>query len=91
MNKRKIRKAKHGGLSVEKPTVRIGKKGATEPLVNEVSKQLEKRGVVKVKMLKTALINQEAKEIAQEVAEKTESRIVQSRGHTFTLYKPKKS
>ncbi|MCW4019904.1 MAG: YhbY family RNA-binding protein [Candidatus Bathyarchaeota archaeon] len=84
------RKPRHDKTVVEKPTVRIGKKGPTEFLVGEIGKQLDKRKVVKVKILKTALESVDAEEIAQKVAEATESNIVSLRGHTFTLHKPKK-
>ena len=74
----------------EAVTVRIGKKGVTEPLILEISKNLRKKGIVKVKILKTGLGGRKARDIAEEVAKATDSRIIQIRGHTFTLRKPKK-
>jgi len=71
--------------------VRIGKKGVTTALIQEISKNLEKRGIVKVRILKTGLGNRTAKEIAEEIAGATGSIILQLRGHTFTLRKFKKS
>jgi len=71
-------------------TVRIGKKGVTEPLILEISKNLRKKGIVKVKILKTGLGGRKARDIAEEVAKATDSKIIQIRGHTFTLRKPKK-
>jgi len=71
--------------------VNIGKKGSTALLMNEISRRLKQRKVVKVRILKTALIGHEVKEIASEVAEETGSRIVQIRGHTFTLRRLKRS
>jgi RNA-binding protein len=91
MSKYAKRKPERSGTTVERPTIIIGKKGSTDFLSNEVSKQLGKRKVVKVKILKTALVNMEAKDIAKKVAEETGSKIIQLRGHTFTLYKPKKN
>ena len=78
-------------MYTEKATVRIGKQGPTDLLINEISKQLDKRETVKVKLLKTALINEDAKEIAQKIADETQSEIIELRGHTFTVYRPKKS
>ncbi|RLI06779.1 hypothetical protein DRO22_00075 [Candidatus Bathyarchaeota archaeon] len=70
-------------------TIRIGKKGVTDSLIGEVSKNLEKRGTVKVKILKTGLGERTAKEIAEDVAKATRSVVTQIRGHTFTLRKSK--
>lgn len=91
MTRRVVRKPRHVAATVEKPTVNIGKKGPTDFLVNEISKRLDKRKVVKVKILKTALVDQEVEKIALKVAEQTGSKIVQLRGHTFTLYRSKKA
>jgi RNA-binding protein len=76
-------------LGAEKPTVRIGKEGATAQIVSEISKQLDKREMIKAKILKTALQNEEAKSIASKVADQTESQLIEVRGHTFLLYKRK--
>ncbi len=80
-------------LSAEKPTLHIGKEGATAEVVAEVKKQLKAREMIKVKILKTALHEQKAKEaknIAATIAEQAEAELVDLRGHTFMLYKSKK-
>jgi RNA-binding protein len=77
-------------LGVEKPTIWVGKDGATAQIVNEISKQLDKREMIKAKILKTALQNEETKTIASKVAEQTESQLIEVRGHTFLLYKRKR-
>jgi RNA-binding protein len=77
-------------LGAEKPTVWVGKEGATTQIVSEISKQLDKREMIKAKILKTALQNEEAKNIATKVAEQTESQLIEVRGHTFLLYKRKR-
>jgi len=74
-------------LNVEKPTVWVGKEGATSHILNEISRQLEKKKMVKVKMLKTALKDEDAKNVASKVAQQTESILIDVRGHTFILYK----
>ena len=84
------RKAKSGDTSLGKPTIRIGKKGPTDSIMKEITKYLKVRKSVKVKILKSALSNEKVDEIALKTAEMTGSIIVQVRGHTFTLYKPKK-
>jgi len=84
-------KKKRRGSFTDVTTVRIGKKGVTASFIEEISKNLEKRGAVKVKILKTGLGDHTAKEIAEEVANATRSTVVQIRGHTFTLRKLKRS
>jgi RNA-binding protein len=73
-----------------KPTIHIGKSGLTDAQVNEIIKQLEAKGKIKVKVLKTALINETVESLAQKASSKTGSKIIQIIGHTFTLYKPRK-
>lgn len=77
-------------LSGEKPTVWIGKNGVSRELLDEIEKQLEKREMVKVKILKSALEGDEAKKIASRIAEQTTASLVEVRGHTFVLYKRRK-
>jgi RNA-binding protein len=84
--KRRIKRA----LSAERPTVWVGKEGATTQVINEIAKQLDTRERIKAKILKTALKDEEAKNIATTIAEQTESQLIEVRGHTFLLYKRKK-
>jgi RNA-binding protein len=84
--KRRIKRA----LSAERPTVWIGKNGISEEVLAELDSQLERTEVVKAKILKTALGETRAKAIAAEIAQKTDSTLVEVRGHTFILYRKKK-
>jgi len=77
-------------LSGEKPTVCVGKSGVSIELFKEIEKQLEKREAVKIKISKSALEREKAKEIASRIAEQTEAALVEVRGHTFMLYKHRK-
>lgn len=86
---RRNQRKKRAKPTAELATVRIGKRGVTSSFISEVSKNLDKRGEVKVKILKTGLGERAAREIAEEVAEATGSVITQLRGHTFTLRKRK--
>lgn len=74
-------------LGYEKPTVWVGKNGVSEEFLKEVEKQLEKNEMLKIKILKSALGNDEAKQIATRTAEQTAASLVEVRGHTFMLYK----
>jgi RNA-binding protein len=77
-------------LSEESPTILIGKSGVSEEVLKEVEKQLDKRKMVKVKLLGTALKGDETKQIATRIAERTEASLVEVRGHTFMLYRRRK-
>jgi RNA-binding protein len=77
-------------LSTEKPTIWIGKDGTSQQMLDEISRQLEKREMAKIKILKAALGEEETKNIALKVAEKTSSTLIDLRGHTIMLYKPRK-
>jgi RNA-binding protein len=77
-------------LSGEKPTIWVGKSGTSKELLKEIEKQLEKNEMVKVKVLKSALEGNRAKEIALKIAEETGASLVEVRGHTFMLYKRRK-
>ncbi|HYB68388.1 MAG TPA: YhbY family RNA-binding protein [Candidatus Acidoferrales bacterium] len=77
-------------LSLEKPTIWVGKDGASPQTINEISRQLEKRKIVKVQILKTALKDESAKDIASKTAQQTASTLIDVRGHTFILHMPRK-
>ena len=77
-------------LALESPTVWVGKGGVSEELLKEIDKQLAKRKMVKIKVLKTALGDVDAKELAVRIAGQCEAFVVEVRGHTFMLYKPRK-
>lgn len=77
-------------FSAEKPTVQVGKEGATSQIISEVSRQLEQHETVKAKILQTALKDVEAREIAAKIANQTDSTLIEVRGHTLILYKKRK-
>jgi RNA-binding protein len=83
------RRIKHE-LANERPTIWIGKEGTTAQIVKEIDKQLEMRKMVKIRVLKTALKDEEAENLASKVAEQTGSILVEVRGHTFMLYRHRK-
>jgi len=77
-------------LRDERPTILIGKSGASEQLLKEIGKQLDKNKMVKVKILKTGFADVDAKHFAQKIAEQAGAALVDVRGHTFMLYKSRK-
>jgi len=86
----KIKRRIKSELNTEKPTIWIGKDGASQQILNEISKQLEKREMAKIKILKTVLEGEETKNIVAKIAEKTGSTLIDVKGYTIILYKPRK-
>ena len=77
-------------FSLQRPTVWVGKEGATTKIINEINRQLEQHEVVKAKIHQTALKDQEARDIATNIATQTNSTLIDIRGHTLVLYKKRK-
>jgi RNA-binding protein len=74
-------------LKDEKPTIWVGKDGLTPELSGEIEKQLEKKKMLKIKILKNALQNNKAQTIATSAAEQVGAALVEVRGHVFILYR----
>lgn len=76
-------------LSSESPTVWIGKEGITPQIITEIKKQLDAREIIKAKIQKNALRDEETENIAIKISQQSGSELVEVRGHTFILYKHK--
>jgi RNA-binding protein len=83
------RKIKHE-LSLEKPTVWIGKESASVHTIAEISRQLDVKEMIKIRILKTVLKEEKAKTLATQIAEQTSATLIEVRGHTFILYRRRK-
>ena len=77
-------------LKDEKPTLWIGKDGLTPQLSNEIENQLEKKKMLKIKILRSALQQDTAQTIASKAAEQAGASLVEVRGHVFILYRRRK-
>jgi RNA-binding protein len=84
--RRRVKRAHHSS-----PDVIIGKNGITQGLLDEIATRLEKKEVVKVRVLRTGLEVEggDRREIARRVAVLVGARLMGVRGRTFILYKPK--
>ena len=69
------------------PILRIGKSGVTEGLIEEIKRQLKKRKLIKIKLLRSALDGKDKKEMAQEIADKTRSELINQVGSVIVLSK----
>ena len=78
-------------LKDENPTIWVGKDGLSEQSISEIEKQLQRNKMVKVRILPAALQElNTAESIAKKAAEKTESGLVEVRGHVFILFRKRR-
>ena len=67
------------------PIFQIGKEGITDTVVSAIDEALEKRELVKVHILETALLD--TRPACDEIAERIGAEPVQAIGSKFTLYR----
>ncbi len=70
------------------PTLWVGKNGANEAIVRELQEQLKLRKMVKVRILKTALLESRRDEIAHELGQTSGARLVDLKGATAVYLSP---
>jgi len=70
------------------PIFQVGKGGINENMITQFNDALEARELIKATVLSNSMIN--SKEVAQEIAEGTNSDVVQVIGNRFVLYKESK-
>ena len=68
-------------------TVQIGKNGLTEQLIRELDKQLRKRKIVKIKLLKSSMANVDKGNLVKKILSATKSRPISIVGHTLVIEK----
>ncbi len=73
-----------------KTTLQVGKAGLTENTSAELKAQLEKKELVKVKVLSTGAEGDERKKLFEQLAASTGSELIEVRGGTALFYMPKK-
>ncbi|HUV83627.1 MAG TPA: YhbY family RNA-binding protein [archaeon] len=84
--KRKLSDLKQEGSQLS-PLISVGKNGITETLVEELIYQLKQHKLVKVKIQKTALNNEDKKTLAEELSIRTGSQLIEMRGSNAVLYR----
>lgn len=70
-----------------KPILNIGKNGITDPVIEEIKKQVKASRLIKIKMLKTSAEGEDIKASAEKLAEATKTTIIDIRGSTVVLYR----
>lgn len=70
------------------PVIHVGKSSVTPELITSVDEAIEKRELIKLAVLKNCL--DDPKEIANVIAERTHSQVVQVIGKKIVLYRKNK-
>jgi RNA-binding protein len=70
-----------------KASVRVGKSGLTETVLNEIRQQLQARELVKIKVNKGLFEREQRSEVWRFLAEETSSRLVLQRGNIGVLWR----
>ena len=70
------------------PVCQVGKSSVTPEVIESVREAIDKRELIKVSVLKNCL--EDPKEIAEVLAERTRSQVVQVIGKKIVLFKQKK-
>ncbi len=65
------------------PTVHVGKEGLTEGIVKEIKAQVKRHKLIKVRVLPAADMDKDA--VAEELAQRTGAKVVDTRGFTILL------
>ena len=65
----------------------VGKNGITPSLIEELKRQMKDNKLIKVKLLKSAVEAMPREELAKELAEKTNSELIEVKGNTVVLFK----
>ena len=69
------------------PSVRIGKSGITETLIEEIDAQLSKKDIVKIKINRGLFERSAIGDVWKHLSEETNSNIVTSRGNVCVLWR----
>jgi RNA-binding protein len=67
-------------------TVWVGK-GGLDPVVEELSDQLQERDLVKAKFLRAARGGTTTEELAEDLADRVNGEVIETRGHTAVFHR----
>ena len=85
--RKRVRRPSKSELNELKPSVWIGKKGLDPLVVEEIHNQLEKKGYIKVKILKS--ISDQLDGVLKQILSQTKYELIDKRGLTFVLFRLK--
>lgn len=69
--------------------LQVGKAGISDGFVDELSATLKRDGLVKVRLLRSARAGTSTEETAEQLADRVDAALVETRGNTVVLYDPR--
>jgi RNA-binding protein len=69
------------------PSVRIGKSGITENLIDEIDSQLSSKEIVKIKINRGLFERSQIDDVWKHLSEETNSTIISARGNVCVLWR----
>lgn len=69
--------------------LQVGKSGISEAFVEELLGTLKRERLVKVRLLRSARAGEDREEMAKRLAEEADAVLVETRGNTVVLYRPR--
>ena len=69
------------------PHIYVGKNGITETLILEIKTQLKRSRIIKIKFQRIIIEEHDIKELADEITQKTKSKLIDLRGHNIIISK----
>ncbi|MBI4439564.1 YhbY family RNA-binding protein [Candidatus Woesearchaeota archaeon] len=79
-------KARAKGLE---PMLRIGKNGLSDAMIKEIRSQLDKKVLIKIKLLKSYASGKSSRELALQISKRVDAVLVESVGNIIVLQKGK--
>lgn len=89
MDSKEINALKKKAVNLD-PVLRIGKNGLNESVLSEINKMLNKRGLIKIKALKSFAMSFDLDETIDKIVKFTNSQLISKKGFVIVLYKKKK-
>lgn len=86
MTKEKIDNEKLKEIRRSAPSIIVGK-GGWKSIIEEFKRQIKRNKIIKIKLLKSAKESIDKEDIAQKIAEATESELIEIRGNTIVYFK----
>ena len=68
-------------------SLRIGKNGLNESVIDEIKLQLKKKKIIKIKMLKSAMEEKSKAELIKEIVERSNGELLKKVGNVIVLGK----
>ena len=69
------------------PILRIGKSGLTESMLYEIEKNLSKRSLIKIKLLRASFDKKSKDDLINSILQNTHSKLVESVGNIVVIFR----